>query len=70
MPKAVDRGIYAVNNPYGYQFNVNHPVINEIYKRYKAQKGLPSDKPMSDVERRRFDWYVQRLIDGGVLVVR
>jgi hypothetical protein len=68
--KEVDRGIFTKDNPYGFLYDINHPVIGELYRRYKARRGLPSDKGISDAERRRFEWYISKLIDNGVLIVR
>lgn len=69
-PIVVDHGVYTRDNPYGYTFNVNHPIIKKIYERYKERKGLSGSYPVSDAERRRFDWYIGKLIDEGVLIVK
>lgn len=43
------------NNPYGYKLNVNHPLINKIYLRYKEQHGIASRIPLNDTERNEFE---------------
>lgn len=40
--------------PY-YRTNINHPVIREFYEKYKERLGIPSQYPMSDKQRERFD---------------
>ena len=50
--------IYLKNNRYGYRLNLNHPKINELYRRYKEWKGLPVTMPLTDAERRDFEEYV------------
>ena len=54
--------IFCSPNAYGYRLNVNHPKINELYRRYKRWKGLASDFPLSDSERFEFERYVMPLI--------
>lgn len=46
--------IYAHNNPYGFKLNINHPRINDLYKRYKKYKGIVGRPPRDD-ERREFE---------------
>lgn len=45
----------AKNNPYGYRLNVNHPLIREIYWRYKEKNNIPRRYPLSDNERYEFE---------------
>lgn len=45
----------AKNNPNGYRLNINHPLIREIYWRYKEKKGIPRSCPLSDHERFEFE---------------
>lgn len=54
----MDDGIYTESNPYGYRLNVNHPKVNELYRRFKVWKGIPYTSPMSDTERFEFEEYV------------
>ena len=32
-----------------------HPVINELYRAYKSQKGIPYFAPISDKQRKEFE---------------
>lgn len=57
-----NEGIFNINNPYGYKLNVNHPKINDLYRRYKKWKGLPDSKPLSDEQRFEFEGYVLQCI--------
>ena len=43
------------NNPNGFCLNVNHPLIREIYWRYKEKNGIPRRYPLSDNERLEFE---------------
>lgn len=55
--------IYTINNPYGYRFNINHPMIKPYYERYIRWKGIygaPSDK-----ERFEFEDYMEKHIKKG-----
>lgn len=49
--------IYCSENPYGYRYNINHPKINELYKRYTKWKGLIG-RPLTDAERYEFERYL------------
>ena len=57
-----NKSIYNDGNPYGYRYNVNHPKINELYRRYKKWKGIPSNFPMSNEQRLEFECYIDGLI--------
>ena len=45
-------------NPYGFKLNINHPRINELYRRYKRWKGLAENYPITDKQRKEFESYV------------
>lgn len=47
--------VFNENNPYGYQLNVNHPKIRELYRQYMEWKGLPRQFPPSDADRFEFE---------------
>lgn len=47
--------VFNENNPYGYRLNVNHPKIRDLYRRYKAWKGLPPQFTLSDANRFEFE---------------
>lgn len=57
-----DISIYNASNPYGYKYNVNHPKVNELYRRYQAWKGI-GQRPMTDDERKDFESYIDGLIE-------
>lgn len=69
-PQYVDKSIYMDHNPYGFIFNINHPLINHLYRQYKINHGLPGHFPVSDLERKRFEWVISKMIDEGAIVVR
>ena len=58
---ATATSIYCSANPYGYRYNVNHPKINELYRRYRAWKGIEK-RPLTDAERFDFEKYIDGLI--------
>lgn len=45
-------------NTYGYRYNVNDPETNDLYRRFKAWKGIPLHEPIADVERNEFERWV------------
>lgn len=45
---------------FGYKYNVNHPIINELYKRYKEQHGIAQNFPMSNAQRADFESYLDK----------
>ena len=55
-PRVVN--IWAGSNPWGYQFNVNHPTIKRLYKEYQQEHGLDPTLPMTDAQRHAFESYV------------
>lgn len=44
-------------NKYGYRLNLNHPAVDELYKRFKRWKGIHINDPLSDEERKEFEDY-------------
>lgn len=52
-PRAVN--VWAGANPWGYQFNVNHPTVSRLYKEYQQQHGLDMRIAMTDAQRRAFE---------------
>ena len=50
--------IYLRNNKYGFRYNVSHPKINDLYRRYKRWQGIPCNDPLSDEQRREFENYL------------
>lgn len=59
---ADDVSIYCKENPYGFRFNINHPKINELYRRYKEWKGYAVQLPLTDAQRRDFESYLSEKI--------
>ena len=47
--------VYIYDNPYGYQLNIAHPLVNKLYFRYKDSKGIGHSIPLSDRERFEFE---------------
>ncbi|HIR02540.1 MAG TPA: hypothetical protein IAD34_00515 [Candidatus Scatovicinus merdipullorum] len=54
--------IWALDNPYTYRVNINHPKIQPLFERYKQWKGVPIWCPLSDSERFEFERYIIRNI--------
>lgn len=59
----IETSIYAPNNPYGYKYNINHPKVNELYRRYKVWKGYAVSYPLTDEQRKDFESYLDGLIE-------
>ena len=55
--------IYAEYNPYGYKYNINHPKVNELYRRYKVWKGYAVNYPLTDEQRKGFESYLDGLME-------
>ena len=51
-------------NPYGYRYNVNHPWVNPIYREYSREIGVPYGFALTDLQRRGFDLYMDRLLEN------
>ncbi len=56
--KQAEAAMFLTNNKYGFRLNLNNARINELYRRYKAWKGLPQQMPLSDKQRHEFESYV------------
>lgn len=54
--------LYAHGNPYGYRYNVNHPWVQPIYREYCRGIGARSGYPLTDLQRRGFDQYLEEHI--------
>ncbi|MBR4627759.1 MAG: hypothetical protein IKO47_08685 [Ruminococcus sp.] len=54
--------IYAKENPYGFQINVNHPKIRPLYERYKEKIG---ERILSDIQRREFENHIFSILKRG-----
>lgn len=48
-------GIYTKSNPYGYRLDLRHPLVRQLYDRYKDKKGISHSAPLSDDERHDFE---------------
>ena len=56
--KDKNNSIYLFNNPYGFKININHELINPIYRRYKEWKGFSPNYPISNEDRLEFENYL------------
>lgn len=52
--------IFAKNNPYGFQIDVNHPKILPLYERYKEKVG---ERILSDEQRHDFEEHIFRMLE-------
>lgn len=43
--------IHNRNNPYGFQININHPLVKPKWEEYKKQVGLMTDEKRIEFER-------------------
>lgn len=50
--------MFIKNNKYGFQLNLNHPKIKELYFRYKGWKNIGFNHPMDDADRIEFENFV------------
>lgn len=48
---------------FGYKYNVNHPIINELYHRYKEQHGIAHNHPMTNAQRADFEKFLDKYFD-------
>lgn len=51
--------MFMFDNPYDYLVNINHPLIQPLYYRFKQWKGIPRRFPLSDEERFEFENYIK-----------
>ena len=56
--KNKNNSIFLFNNPLNFNININHPLINPFYRRYKEWKGLSIKFPISNKERFEFENYL------------
>ena len=62
--------ILAQNNRYGYRLNVNHPIVFQLYTRYREWLKIPAGFPLSDNERFDFeDKAITRLVENKYLII-
>lgn len=54
--------IFAKENPYGYQINVNHPKVLPLYQRYKDKVG---ERILSDRQRFEFEEHILNILKRG-----
>lgn len=47
--------LWAKENPYGYQININHPKIRPLYERFKKKVG---ERILSDRQRLEFEEHI------------
>lgn len=60
-----DSTIYAKRNKYGYQLNINHPLIRPHYERFKVKCNTPilSDAQRFAFERLMIEWIDRKKTD-------
>ncbi len=56
--RELNTSICLQNNKYGFRYNLTHPKINELYRRYKRWQCIPSNDPLSDAQRLEFENYL------------
>lgn len=62
--------ILAQNNRYGYRLNINHPIVFQLYTRYREWLKIPAGFPLSDNERFDFeDRAIEKLIKHKLLII-
>lgn len=62
--------ILAQNNHYGYRLDINHPIVNQLYNRYREWLKIPATFPLSDNERFDFeDKAIKRLVENKYLII-
>lgn len=60
--------IWAKPNPWGYQFNINHPNVKRAYIKYQQEHGLDMFIPMTDAQRHAFEGeLLQKLRTAGLM---
>lgn len=52
-----------------YLINVNHPIMNQFYKRFKERNKIPVAYPPSDKQRAEFENWIIDLIKEGKIKV-
>jgi len=50
-----NQSIHIFGDKHGYRYNVNHPLIRELYEKYKNKKEIPLWCPLSDRQRQEFE---------------
>ncbi len=56
--RELNTSIHLQNNPQGFRYNINHPKVNELYRRYKKWQGIPQGDPLDNEQRRDFEKYL------------
>lgn len=66
MYRRLPPDIYTKDNPYGYRYNVNHPYISDLYRRFKQAEGYRWDEPIPDAARLRFEAAISGAIEKAL----
>lgn len=67
LQKKAPEAIWAKPNPWGYQFNINHPNVKRAYLKYKQEHGLDMRIPLTDAQRHAFeDELLHKLQESGL----
>lgn len=64
--RELNESIYLHGNKYGFRYNVSHPKINDLYRRYKRWQGIPSNDPLSDEQRHDFEKYLDGIFSKNI----
>ena len=56
--RELNTSIYLQGNPQGFRYNINHPKVNALYRRYKKWQGIPQSDPIDNEQRREFEKYL------------
>ncbi len=51
--------VFNQGNPYGYRYNLSHPMVRELYYRFKDWKEI-GHYPLSDEERMEFEGWLDK----------
>ena len=64
-----DSGIYTRNNKYNSFFDINHPLIRQLYDRYLEKLGVPKHIGLTDAQRFKFEAAVAEMIRRKKIIV-
>lgn len=65
----VDGSIYTVDNKYNSLFDINHPVIKQLYDRYLEKYSIPKHIGLTDAQRFQFETAISEMIRRKKIVV-
>ena len=65
----VNGSIYTVDNKYNSLFDINHPVIRQLYNRYLEKYNIPKHIGLTDAQRFQFEAAISEMIRRKKIVV-